>query len=139
MHMSRTHRLALAALFAVLAAAGGCDEGPPAGDEIAVPSGRDVRLIEIVSNAPGPEGATARFRFLAPGLTEADIPSSAADMQALCDSFALGRIDGMVPSPQQIIISLSSAEVPFGEAAPDVVQFFEAFGVETGTCILAPF
>ncbi len=139
MPMSPTHRLTLAALFAVLAAAGGCEEAPLAGDAIAVPSGRDLRLIEIVTNVPGPEGATARFRFLAPGLTEADIPASVGDMQALCDSFALSRIDGMVPAPQQIIISLASAEVPFGEAAPDVVQFFEAFGVGSGACILAPF
>lgn len=139
MTMTRSHRVILAALFAVLAAAGGCEETSPAGDGVSVPSGRDLRLIEIVSNVPGPEGATARFRFLAPGLTEADIVTTANDMQALCDSFALGRIKDMVPQPQQIIISLASAEVPFGEAAPDAVQFFEAFSVDTGTCVLAPF
>jgi hypothetical protein len=137
--MTRSHRVILAALFAVLAAAGGCEETLPTGDAVTVPSGRELSLIEIISNVPGPEGATARFRFLAPGLTEADIATSADDMQALCDSFALGRIDSMVPAPQQIIISLASADVPFGEAAPDVVQFFEAFSVETGACILAPF
>jgi hypothetical protein len=137
--MTRSHRVILAALFAVLAAAGGCEETPPTGDAVTVPSGRELSLIEIISNVPGPEGATARFRFLAPGLTEADIATSADDMQALCDSFALGRIDSMVPAPQQIIISLASADVPFGEAAPDVVQFFEAFSVETGACTLAPF
>ena len=36
-------------------------------------------------------------------------------------------------------ISLASAEVPFGEAAPDIVQFFEAFSVDAGTCLVAPF
>lgn len=137
--MSLTHRLSLAALFAVLAAAGGCEEAAPSGDMIAVPSGREVQLIEIITNAPGPEGATARFRFLVPGLTEADIPASADDMQALCDTFALERIDGMVPAPQQIIISLAGARIPFGEAAPDVVQFFEAYRIEDGACLWAPF
>lgn len=139
MPMTRTHRLTLAVLFAVLAAAGGCEDAPPAGDAVTVPSGRDLRLIEIVSNVPGPEGATARFRFLAPGLTEADIAASADDMQALCDGFALARISGMVPQPQQIVISLASAEVPFGQAAPDSVQFFEAFSVTSGACVVAQF
>jgi hypothetical protein len=56
-------------------------------------------------------------------------------MQAVCDTFALGRTDGMVPEPQQIIITFMSAAVPFGEAAPDVVQFFESFRVENGACV----
>ena len=37
--------------------------------------------------------------------------------------------------PQQIIITFMSAEVPFGDAAPDVVQFFESFRVENGACV----
>jgi hypothetical protein len=56
-------------------------------------------------------------------------------MQVLCDSFAVQRIDGMVPAPQQIVISLASKAVPFGEAAPDVVQFFESFRPENGACV----
>jgi hypothetical protein len=139
MPMNRSHRLILAALFAVLAAAGGCDEAAPEGEAVTVPSGRAVSLNDVITNVPGPEGATARFRFLAPGLTADDVATSAEDMQALCDSFALGRTSGMVPAPQQIIISMASAVVPFGEASPDVVQFFEAFSVETGACVLAPF
>jgi hypothetical protein len=116
-----------------------CQEDPPAGDVIAVPSGRDLSLIEIVTNAPGPSGAAARFRFLAPGLTQDDAVTAAADMQALCDSFALPRIDGMVPAPQEIILSFSADAVPFGEAAPDTVQFFEAYSVATGACVWEPY
>ncbi|TAG12415.1 MAG: hypothetical protein EAZ40_15740, partial [Rhodobacterales bacterium] len=40
MPMTRSHRLVLAALFAVLAAAGGCDEATPEGEAVTVPSGR---------------------------------------------------------------------------------------------------
>jgi hypothetical protein len=116
-----------------------CQEDPPAGDAIAVPSGRELSLIEIVTNAPGPSGAAARFRFLAPGLTQDDAVTAAADMQALCDSFALPRIDGMVPAPQEIILSFSADAVPFGEAAPDTVQFFEAYSVATGACVWEPY
>jgi hypothetical protein len=129
----------LALLLSALAALAGCKDEAPAPGGVEVPSGREVSLIDVITNAPGPEGATARFRFLAPGLTSADAEAAAGDMQALCDGYALPRIEGMVPAPQQIIISLSAEAVPFGEAAPDVVQFFEAYAVQQGACIWEPF
>ena len=125
-------------LYAVLPAillVSACQEEAPAGEVVEVPSGRELSLIDIVTNARGPEGATARFRFLAPGLSPDDVEASASDMQAVCDSFAIPRIDGMVPAPQQIVISFASKAVPFGEAAPDVVQFFESYRPENGACI----
>lgn len=118
----------------VLVGAGACDKAASE-NAIAVPSGRVVELIDVITTAPGPTGAAARFRFLAPGLGADDIASAADDMQALCDSYALPRVDGMVPEPQQIIISLASEAVPFGEAAPDVIQFFEAYSISDGACI----
>lgn len=124
-----------AMLLAALAVAAGCQEENAAGPTVEVPSGRTLSLIDVITNAPGPAGAAARFRFLAPGLAPEDVEAAAADMQVVCDSFALERTDGMVPEPQQIIITFMSAEVPFGEAAPDVVQFFESFRIENGTCL----
>jgi hypothetical protein len=134
----RAERPLLVLLFPVVLAAGSCDEDTPKGDAIQVPSGRDLSLIEVITNAPGNAGAAARFRFLAPGLQAGD-PAAPDDMQALCDSYALPRIDGMVPAPQEIIISFSAAPVPFGEAAPDVLQFFESYRVENGQCLWEPF
>ena len=125
------HRPILLATVLLVAA---CQEEAPAGETVKVPSGRALTLIEIITNARGPEGATARFRFLAPGLTSNDAESAHEDMQAVCDSFALRRIDGMVPAPQQIVISFASEVVPFGEAAPEVVQFFESYRPENGSC-----
>jgi hypothetical protein len=124
----------LALLVAVLSVAA-CQEEAPAGEAVEVPSGRALSLIEIVTNARGPEGATARFRFLAPGLTAEDSDAASEDMQAVCDSFAIQRIDGMVPEPQQIVISFASEVVPFGEPAPDVVQFFESYRPDNGSCV----
>ena len=138
--MTRTRtlqRLGLAGLVTVLAAAGSCDTAD--GDALAVPSGREVRLIDVITNAPGPEGASARFRFLVPGLVQDDLALAVEDMAALCVSCALPRIKGTVPQPQQIIISFSAEDVPFGEAAPDVVQFFEAYRPEGDTCIWEQF
>jgi Family of unknown function (DUF6497) len=125
----------LPALIGALALVVGCQDETPAGEAVSVPSGRALTLIDIVTNARGPEGATARFRFLAPGLSPEEAESASVDMQALCDSFAIDRIDGMVPAPQQIIISFASEAVPFGEAAPEVVQFFESFRPENGACV----
>ena len=122
-------------LLAALLVVSACQDDAPSGETIEVPSGRALSLIEIVTNARGPEGATARFRFLAPGLAPEDAEAALGDMQAVCDSFAIQRIDGMVPAPRQIVISFASEAVPFGEAAPDVVQFFEAFRPENGVCV----
>ena len=122
-------------LLAALAVVAGCEEEKGDGPKVEVPSGRKLSLIDVITNAPGPSGATARFRFLAPGLASEDADAAAADMQALCDSFALPRTDGMVPAPQQIVISFAGAAVPFGEAAPDVVQFFESYRIKNGACV----
>jgi Family of unknown function (DUF6497) len=134
--MSPHPALLTALLFMALASA--CKEEKVVGG-IDLPSGRVVTLIDVITTAPGPEGATARFRFLAPGLTEADAESAAADMQALCDSHVLPKTRETLPEPRQIVISLSAEVVPFGEAAPDVVQFFEAYRPEGEACLWQPF
>lgn len=135
MNAAALHRLALLPALAIVAA---CQDEATEG-VIEVPSGREVRLIDVITNAPGNAGAAARFRFLAPGLVDEDLAGSSADMQALCDTYALPRIDGMVPEPQQIIISLAAEPVPFGQPAPEVVQFFEIYRVEEGLCQWEPF
>ena len=64
-----------------------------------------------------------------------DFDTASADMQFLCDSFALPRIAAQGPHPEQVIISLSDVAVAFGEAAPEATQYFEAFRIEDGACI----
>ncbi len=112
-----------------------------AGDDVPleVPSGQVVTLQDVIWNAPGPDGLTLRFRFVAPAIAKSapaiDFETAIADMRALCDSFALPRIADFGPEPAQIIISLSDVPVQFGEAAPDATQFFEAYRIENGTCV----
>ena len=108
-----------------------------AGVLVAVPSGQEVRWIDTISDAPGPEGLTMRFRFLAPqigGGDPLDPDLAATDMQALCDEFALPRLSVIGPRPAQVIISLSDRVVPFGETDEEAVQFFEAYSVVNGLC-----
>ena len=132
--MAAVSRLSAALAASLLLAAGACEEeAPPAGDAIAVPSGRVVQALDVVTDLAGPQGATARFRFVVPGLLPEE--DASADMQAICDSYALPRTEGMVPAPQQIVITFADRALPFGEPAPDAVQFFEAYSLQDGSCI----
>lgn len=131
--MPRMPRLAASLAASASLALAGCQEEAPKEGGITVPSGREVVYLDTITNAPGTEGATARFRFVVPGLAAGE--DASADMQAVCDSFALPRIGGMVPEPQQIIIVFADREVPFGQAAPEAVQFFEAYSIQGERCI----
>jgi Family of unknown function (DUF6497) len=112
-------------------------EGPDA--PIAVPSGQLVTLQDVVWNAPGPDGLTLRFRFVAPAIAReggnVDFDMAMADMLHLCQSYALPRVSSTGPQPSQIVISLSDVAVPFGEAAPEATQYFEAYAIREGLCI----
>ena len=122
-------------------------EGPQviAGEDavVAVPSGQDVRLLEVVLNAPGPDGVAARFRFVAPAIAkdggEIDFETASADMAHLCQTYALPKLAELGPVPTQIIISFSDRAVPFGQAAPEATQFFEAYRIEGDACIWEAF
>ncbi len=95
--------------------------GDPEG--IPVPSGQVVTLQDVVWNAPGPAGLTLRFRFIAPAIAATET-GAAIDFDT---------------EPAQIIISLSDRPLRFGEAAPDVVQFFEAYSLTDGRCTVELF
>lgn len=111
---------------------------------IAVPSGQPVSLQDVILNQPGPEGLTARFRFLAPEIARQggsiDFDTASLDMDHLCNSYALPRVlTGTGPRPGQIIVSLSDVPVIFGEITPQATQFFEAYTVENDTCVWEQF
>lgn len=110
---------------------------------IAVPSGQVVTLQEIIWNAPGPMGLVTRFRFLAPAIARdggtVGFAAASADMAHLCQVFALDRVVQAGPAPAQVIISLADQLVPFGEAAPEATQYFEAYRIEDGACIWEAF
>jgi hypothetical protein len=107
-----------------------------------VPSGQEVRLLDVIHNEPGTEGLTVRYRFLAPAIAPGrgiDFETAAADMAHLCQTYALPRVLSGGPRPVQIVISLSDMPVDFGAAAPEVTQFFEAYSLDDETCIWEPF
>lgn len=107
--------------------------------EILVPSGQPISLQEVVLTAPGAMGLTARFRFIAPQIAlsggTVDYETATADMDHLCTTFALPRIETITgPRPAEVVISLADRPVVFGESDPDATQYFEAYAVESGEC-----
>ncbi|HQU67103.1 MAG TPA: DUF6497 family protein [Albidovulum sp.] len=114
-----------------------------AGELVPVPSGQEVRFLDVIHGEPGPEGLTARFRFIAPAIARdsgtVNVEAAQEDMAALCSGFALPRIASTGPQPAQIIIVLSDREVAFGETAPEATQYFEAYSLADGMCIWEPF
>ncbi len=106
---------------------------------ITAPSGLVVTFQEVVRDAPGPEGLTLRFRFIAPaiapGAASVDFLTASADMLWLCQTYAVPRVSALGPQPAQIVISLADRDVPFGETAPEATQYFEAYSIVEGECI----
>jgi hypothetical protein len=115
-------------------------EGGPAID---LPSGQGVTFLDVVNGVPSAGGLAVRFRFLAPeiarvgGTVTAD--AALGDMQVLCDTYAIPRIASTGPQPSQIIISLSDRDVPFGEPDPNATQYFEAYSIVDGACVVEEF
>lgn len=113
------------------------------GERVAVPSGQSVTLQDVIRDAPGPEGAALRFRFIAPAIARAggtiDFDTAISDMLHLCQVYVVPRLGEFGPMPTQLIISLSDVAVPFGQAAPEATQFFEAYRIEGGDCIWEQF
>ncbi len=108
-----------------------------AGGDIAVPSGQAVQFVERIDN-----GDIVHFRFLAPRIAReggtVDAEAADADMQALCDGFALPALKG-APMPARIVIALSDRKTEFGVPTPEATQLFAPFRVEAGACIWEPF
>jgi len=101
---------------------------------IVLPSQAQVTLLDVITNIPG-QGLTYRFRFLAPHIRgEIEYEIAAADMQFLCDSYALPRLGTVGPVPKQIVITMLDRPIPFGEISPEAIQFFEAYRPDTDYC-----
>ncbi|OSQ52173.1 hypothetical protein MGEO_05460 [Marivita geojedonensis] len=108
-----------------------------ADDLLPVPSGQPVSFQEMLWDRPG-GGLIYRFRFVAPeiGQDGREYEDVEVDMHHLCETFAIPRLAETGPKPSQIVISFGQEETEFGVANEDVIQFFEAYRVEDGTCIL---
>lgn len=130
--MGRTNPV-FAALWGCLlvnaATAAGQEEAP------AVPSGLHLKLQEFFVDTQ-PDGLrVGRFRFVAPALAEGvAFARVEEDFAALCTGYALPYLSREQQDVGQVVISLASKPLEFGESDPSVVQFFEAFQIENAQC-----
>jgi hypothetical protein len=111
--------------------------GASAAQNLAVPSGQPLSFLEFISKN---ERNIVRFRFLAPEIGSsfgyADVVN---DFRAVCDAQVMPVLDANALAPAPIVLSMSAADIPFGEVNPDVLQFFEVFRPENGLCIWEEF
>lgn len=123
----KLQRTALACGFAISTAFSA------AANEIPVPSGQSLTFLEFLSEN---DGDVVRFRFLAPqiGLEFAYVDVM-GDFQVVCDQQVMPVLLENGLTPIHIVLSMSAVDIPFGEPAPDVLQFFEVFRPENNTCI----
>lgn len=110
-------------------------------EEVTTPSGVQATLIETIYEPVGVVAASAkimRLRFVAPAIvdqTRYDIGVLDKDFEWLCSTSGLPLAAKAAPQVEQIIVSIASEATDFGETAPNVVQYFDAFHVEDQTCI----
>lgn len=107
---------------------------------VALPSGEAARLQEVLLDPDvGAEGLWARFRFVIPGLGRDGSGHShaevVADMDHLCARLVVPYLRHHDVSPERVVVSLADRDLPFGQAAPEAVQFFEVYRLDGDLCI----
>ncbi|MEI4231993.1 DUF6497 family protein [Roseovarius sp. D22-M7] len=105
-------------------------------DALRLPSGLEARPQEVLRDRGAGTGLIYRFRFVARGFDadEAAFDQVSTDLEWLCTEYALPRIADMGPQPARVVISLADRPSTFGVRDADVVQVFESFRPEAGTC-----
>lgn len=96
---------------------------------VVLPSGLAVELIEVLYDEDLQLG---RFRFLAPALTAED---RTEDLHLLCRGVAVPVMRAQRPDWDEVVVSLSSRALPFGETDPGIIQHFEGYSLSDGDCI----
>jgi hypothetical protein len=115
--------------------------GPVMAGNIILPSCLRATLEETIYEPQGvvaTSAKTMRLRFLAPEIANHSGTDSGIhdeDFVWLCETSGLPLTQKAAPMVEQIIVSVSSEIVAFGETAPNVVQYFDAFVVEKSRCI----
>lgn len=112
---------------------------PSAAQPVEVPSGQEISYHDVIRDVRSTRGWSWRFRFVAPGIDRedgtVDFATAALDMDHLCQNYAIPRLPPMGPRPREIVITLMSDVVEFGETKPEITQFFEAYRVDGDTCV----
>jgi hypothetical protein len=111
---------------------------PVVAQSVAVPSGLEVERIEVILDDDLQIG---RFRFLAPAIAGRgfDLQGLRPDMDALCRDIAAPELRELRPDWAEIVLSVSSVPIPFGQSDPEVAQSFEVYRLQGTDCIWSQF
>jgi len=107
---------------------------PAIAQEIAVPSGHVLSLVDVIM-----EENIGRFRFVLPdianGVAFEDIVD---DLEYVCAQVAVPALTQAGSGVTQLVISVSAAEVPFGQAT-EIVQYFQPYRRDGDACVWEEF
>ncbi len=107
---------------------------PVTAQQIAVPSGRVLSLFEVII-----EDDMGRFRFVLPEIADGvDFEDIADDIDYVCSQVALPALTQAGSDVSQLVISVSAAEVAFGEPT-EIVQYFQPFRRVADACVWEEF
>lgn len=104
-------------------------------------SGLAHDLHEVIYQPAGvPTGSvkSVRLRYVQPKLAGEDAVEFAQiepDFQHLCDSDGIAHLEKSAPNAAEIVISIASEPFEFGETAPEIIQYIDAFDVKDGACV----
>lgn len=108
---------------------------------VRAPSGLELAAPEVIYEPQGVPAASAkivRLRYVAPEIGDSlqfGFDRVERDFSYLCETHGLAVVAKTAPRAEQVVISMASKAISFGETAPDVVQFFEAFQNINGSCV----
>lgn len=121
---------------------GTAQETAPPPRPLHLASGLAATLIEafLEPQADLPE-VWLRARFLAPGIAGGAVgfEDVGADLMQLCREQVLPGLAARGEKAEVAVVSLSAAPIAFGQTSPDVTQYFEAYRIADGDCILEGF
>jgi hypothetical protein len=105
------------------------------------PSGLHAELHETIFEPAGVTAATAkrmRLRYHAPEISDQSafgFEVIEADFRWLCERDGVKFAAVSAPMVKEVVVSIASEIVAFGETAPSVVQYFDAFRIDGAACI----
>jgi len=104
-------------------------------------SGVDYLPYEVLfvpSDADAAARDMVRMRLVAPQIADQEqfgFEVIEPDFQMLCEHEGLRIVAESAPNAREIVVMVASESVPFGDSAPNVVQYFDLFNVEDDTCV----
>jgi hypothetical protein len=98
----------------------------------------DLEMIEVIYDD---DLRIGRFRFLAPEIAARGFDLDALDpvLDRLCAEIAAPALRADRPDWSEVVISLLSVAIAFGESDPEVVQAFEGYQIDPEGCIWQQF